>query len=114
MATRAASAAPIQRVLRESGIQDPLLLANRDLNSITTTLNPCYSGARKHCPLARFLQHVSLTRESLATPLHEESDKRVECGTSLAQNRDREQSTNLANREQFAVPRRPSQSCTPR
>ena len=47
MATRAASAAPIQRVLRESGIQDSLPLANRNLNSVITTLNPCYSRARK-------------------------------------------------------------------
>jgi hypothetical protein len=47
MATRAASAAPIQRVLRESGIQDPLPLANRNLNSVITTLNPCYSRVKE-------------------------------------------------------------------
>jgi hypothetical protein len=34
---------------------NPLPLANRNLNSVTTTLNPCYSGARKRCPSAQVL-----------------------------------------------------------
>jgi hypothetical protein len=47
MVTKAASAAPIQRVLRESGIQNPLPVANRNLNSLKTTLNPSYSGCKE-------------------------------------------------------------------
>jgi hypothetical protein len=43
MATRAASAAPIQRVLPESGIRNPLSRANRSLNTLETTMNASYS-----------------------------------------------------------------------
>lgn len=42
MTTRA-SAAPIQRVLRESGIPNPLPLANKKPQDVETTLNTTYS-----------------------------------------------------------------------
>jgi hypothetical protein len=83
MVTRAASAAPIQRVLRESGIQDPLPLANRKLNTVKTTLNPGYSGARKHCPFGQVLAtcftyaRIARKRRSMKNPTSS-----VECGTS--------------------------------
>jgi hypothetical protein len=76
MATRAASAAPIQRVLRESGIQDPLPRANRNLNSLKTTLNSSYSGCKEALPVwpgSCNMFHLRPNRSQ--TPLHEEPDK---------------------------------------
>jgi hypothetical protein len=65
MATRAASAAPIQKVLRESGIQDPLPLANRSLNTITTTLEPLLFRCKEHGPFGQVLA-TCFTRARIA------------------------------------------------
>jgi hypothetical protein len=85
MATRAANAAPIQRVLRESGIQDPLPLANRNLNSVITTLNPCYSRARKALPVWPGSCNMFHLRQNRSQRRSMENPKRsVGCGISLA------------------------------
>jgi hypothetical protein len=104
MATRAASTAPIQRVLRESGVQDPLPRANRNLNTVKTTLNPGYSGARKHCPFGQVLAtcftyaRIARKRRSMKNPTSS-----VECGTSWLEKADVERRASFDRRGTYAA-----------
>jgi len=44
-----------KRFCARVAFRTPFPLANRSLNTVTTNLSPCYSGARKHCPFGQVL-----------------------------------------------------------
>jgi hypothetical protein len=85
MATRAARAAPIQKVLRESGIHDPFHSRIRSLNAVATTLEPLLFRCKEHGPFGPGSCNMFHLRQNRSQRRSMENPKgSVECGISLA------------------------------